>query len=360
MSSTDSIIAQDYLDKEGKYAKSWKKRWFVLYSDRLEYFQDESKGERKGAVGFVSQSIVSEVSVLTISQFMKKITKYSFSIFGVEEDGPFSSSSSSPSSSSPVQEMEISSEDENKIRIWQRLLSDTIESFCKTLPSPEESLPSNSQGNTKLSNNARIQRFVVSKMAGSSVGQEVLTKVIGQDFQDVIDCLCSGLTKYANPSLSSELKEHILKLTTKIAVLSNDGVISPQQMSSISQSLRQLFRLITRSMFRPPSLSMSVHSVDTSFTNLEDNLVEINSLLRAFHDTTLPIISSHMSPANSNRLTALCDFFQSTDFMRKLLSEDEYGDERVTLKSYAKYLPNEKMKQTYAQQHHHPLPPPPP
>lgn len=32
-------------------------------------------------------------------------------------------------------------------------------------------------------------------MAGSSIGQDVLVKVVGQDFQDMIDCLTTAISK---------------------------------------------------------------------------------------------------------------------------------------------------------------------
>lgn len=333
MDSSAVVIIEDYLEKEGKYAKSWKKRWFVLYSDRIEYFQDETKQEKKGVIYFVTQSMVSDINVVTTSQYLKKITKYSFSILGAEEDGV-------------IQEMEISFGDESKIRSWQRTLTDTVEAYIRNLP-PQEEIQSSTpnQNSSKLSQNARIQRFVVSKMAGSSVGQEVLTKAIGQDFQDVIECLCGAISKYANESISSEIKEHILKLATKIAVLSNDGVISSQDMKAISQSLRQLFLLIIKSMYRPPT-STHGDNPTVSSIQLEENLSEIASSIQNFHDTTLPIIVSHMSAANSSRLSSLCHFFQANDndFMRHLLAEEDYNEERILLRSYAKYLPHDKMK----------------
>lgn len=90
------------------------------------------------------------------------------------------------------------------------IILETIEKYIASLPIPSPSqqekeddskLPSNSSISSpatvgaRLSNNARIQRFVVSKMAGSSVGQDVLVKVVGQDFQEMIDCLTSIITK---------------------------------------------------------------------------------------------------------------------------------------------------------------------
>jgi hypothetical protein len=71
---------------------------------------------------------------------------------------------------------------------------ETIETYIQNTPVPTNTAAS-SAAIAKLSNNARLQRFVVSKMAGSSVGQDVLSKAVGQDFQDMIECLTSAIAK---------------------------------------------------------------------------------------------------------------------------------------------------------------------
>jgi hypothetical protein len=171
-----------------------------LKPESLEYYQDETKCERKGCIDFIQQSMVSDVNVTTsASQFLKKAsTRYSLILLGAEEDGALC-------------EMEISSDDETKIRNWHQLLSglssflhpllsisssETIETYIRNAPSvTETTIASSSTASAKLSNNARLQRFVVSKMAGSSVGQDVLSKAVGQDFQDVIECLTCAIAR---------------------------------------------------------------------------------------------------------------------------------------------------------------------
>lgn len=176
----------------------------------LEYFNDETKNERKGCIDFVQQSLVSDVTVTTTSgQFLKKAsTRYSFTLLGAEEDGS-------------ICEMEISSDDESKIRNWQRMLSgltllhsslptahsplEAIDNYIQNTPSATDTTTTSPATSAKLSNNARLQRFVVSKMAGSSVGQDVLSKAVGQDFQDMIECLTSAISKCWFTTLSTSV-----------------------------------------------------------------------------------------------------------------------------------------------------------
>lgn len=44
------VLRAGYLVKRGRLARTWKKRWFVLYEDRLLYFADHSTIERKGFI----------------------------------------------------------------------------------------------------------------------------------------------------------------------------------------------------------------------------------------------------------------------------------------------------------------------
>lgn len=160
------------------------------------------------------------------------------------------------------------------------------------------------------------------------------------------------------------MKEHILKLASKIAVLFNDGIITKQEMSSISHSLRDIYKYLVKSMYRPPSLSSSSHDSVVSdhistTSNVSGNIslsseVETNrqqeiiqhifQLMNEFHQFLLPILTLHMSPQNSSRLTSLIDFFQSQNglFFQFLLFSEEYREERNQLKSYAKFLPTER------------------
>lgn len=45
-----------YLVKRGRVARTWKKRWFVLYEDKLVYFADHSTIERKGVIALQPSS----------------------------------------------------------------------------------------------------------------------------------------------------------------------------------------------------------------------------------------------------------------------------------------------------------------
>jgi hypothetical protein len=149
--------------------------------------------------------------------------------------------------------------------------------------------------------------------------------------------------------VASDIKEHILKLASKIAVLSNDGVISKSEMSSIVHSLRQLFRLLVKSMYRPPP-SASAAAPSSSSCHQEESVHEILELFLEFHTVTLEIISPHMSSGNSSRLTSLLDFFRASNgqFLQLLLFSEEYSQEKNQIKSFAKFLPPEFKKQSHA------------
>lgn len=147
----------------------------------------------------------------------------------------------------------------------------------------------------------------------------------------------------AGESVASEMKEHILKLASKIAVLAHDGVISKPEMSSISGSLRLLFRVIVKGMYRPPPSAATAASPSC---NQEESVHQILELFLEFHTITLQIISPHMSSGNSGRLTSLLDFFRASDgqFLQLLLFSEEYSQEKNQIKSFAKFLPPEKKK----------------
>lgn len=167
------------------------------------------------------------------------------------------------------------------------------------------------------------------------------------------------------------MKEHILKLSSKIAVLFNDGVISQSDMKEISQSLRDIYRYLVKSMYRPPPIISSLSSSSSDHDHLpppppvssspsktlssyiqltpeeethrqQEIIQYIIQLLNEFHQFLLPIISINMSPQNSSRLTLLIEFFQAQNglFFQVFLFSDEYREEKNQFKSYAKYLPS--------------------
>ena len=161
------------------------------------------------------------------------------------------------------------------------------------------------------------------------------------------------------------MKEHILKLASKVAVLFNDGIITKQEMSSISSSLRHIYRYLVKAMYRPPSLSDSssstsstgqmIHPISTiscfiplspeaEANRQHEIILYIFELLQEFQQFLLPILSLHMSVQNSSRLTSLINFFQEQNglFFSLLLFSDDYKEERNQFKSYAKYLPAER------------------
>jgi hypothetical protein len=139
------------------------------------------------------------------------------------------------------------------------------------------------------------------------------------------------------------MKEHILKLASKIAVLYNDGVISKPEMSSISNSLRQLYRLLVKSMYRPPSTAATASFTSAPSNHQEESIHQIIELFLEFHTVALQIISPHMSSPNSSRLTSLLEFFRASNgqFLQLLLFSEEYSQERIQIKSFAKFLPSE-------------------
>jgi hypothetical protein len=53
-----TLVLEGWLEKKGSFVKSWKRRWFVLTEDKLQYFVDQSQSVLKGGVEILASSEV--------------------------------------------------------------------------------------------------------------------------------------------------------------------------------------------------------------------------------------------------------------------------------------------------------------
>lgn len=53
-----ALVLEGWLEKKGSFVKSWKRRWFVLTEDKLQYFVEETQNTLKGGVDILASSEV--------------------------------------------------------------------------------------------------------------------------------------------------------------------------------------------------------------------------------------------------------------------------------------------------------------
>mmetsp|Transcript_24564 Transcript_24564/g.36171 ORF Transcript_24564/g.36171 Transcript_24564/m.36171 type:complete len:340 (+) Transcript_24564:295-1314(+) len=329
---TTTVLAEGYLDKAGKYAKSWKRRWFVLTTNSLAYFDDELKSETKGRVFLSTSTSVSDIS--ETRGIVTKSSRYSFSITSTGNNGDIH------------HDIEVSTDNRDTINKWRDLLLRAVAEQTSSDSDDDlvvvdgEQIPTEAvmEGRPALSTNARIQRFVVSKLATSSAGQDLMTRAVGSDIKAVIDCFIAAVAKFAGDSSAAVMKEHCLKLACKLMVLFNDGAISREEMTNVDYQLQRIMGTVMRCIWRPPAVSEDESLSSDSANTLDANIAHLQGLLNDFHNSTIPLLSKHMSVKNSSRLTDVTNFFTNKEFLSALFSSRDFAPERQNLKASSKHM----------------------
>jgi hypothetical protein len=80
--SDDDTILEGQLDKEGRIAKAYKPRWFVLTPTSLMYYTDSTKSVHKESMYLTTHSLISPVEIQV--SLSKNNEKHKFSATGVD------------------------------------------------------------------------------------------------------------------------------------------------------------------------------------------------------------------------------------------------------------------------------------
>lgn len=305
-------VLEGPLDKEGLIAKATKPRWFVLTPTLLTYFTDQSRSVQKESMFLTTESVISPIEVqISLS---KSVQKYKFTITGVDKNGiPIS--------------MNLVSTDEYAVNTWIERLNEV-----KDLNTPADVVAAKKRADTASGKNGRtlrMQKFVASKMSGSSLGQDMLASVVDDSTRNIISAFILAVNKFAGDEVSLQVRENCFKIVTKLAILYQNKVMQKEDFMIFAQFSDNLIMTLSRILMQiedaeepvtegSPWLEKQIHTLTTQFTH--------------FQSEGLPILQKYMKDSNSSRMSYVTDMFARREFLQCLLLGDEYEDVRGVLK----------------------------
>mmetsp|Transcript_11453 Transcript_11453/g.42753 ORF Transcript_11453/g.42753 Transcript_11453/m.42753 type:complete len:349 (-) Transcript_11453:281-1327(-) len=166
---------------------------------------------------------------------------------------------------------------------------------------------------------SHFKKFLASRATESAAGRKAIVKHIGEEGHEILHHLKAAAIKFSSVSTGKEMKLHIMKLIMKVAVLVDNGELRQDEATEATQPTLELARLIMDAM----------HTEDlearTGFA------AGIKAKMEELHGMLLPVLQSKMKASNAGRFTTVVEFFGNEEFLRKLLSEDEYYDDREAI-----------------------------
>lgn len=305
-------VLEGQLDKEGRIAKATKPRWFVLTSTMLTYYTDRTKSIKKESMYLTTDSSLSPIE--THQSVSKSTRKHKFTVTGMDPNMIALS-------------MTVVSTDEDVIKKWYERIEE-VKGINK--PGDVVSNKQKSDSNSgKNSTSLRMKKFMASKLAGSSVGQDVIANAVDEETRNIIGAFITAVKKYAGEAESQKIKEHCFKIVTKLAVLYQNKVMQVEDFMVFSHFMDGLVVTLSRILMQIEDATEPVVEGSELLEKYVDKLV---LQFEHFQSQAVPILQKYMKESNSARLTHLKDAFAQKPFLRCILIGNEYNEVRLILK----------------------------
>jgi len=153
------------------------------------------------------------------------------------------------------------------------------------------------------------QKHILGKAASSGMGKKVLREFIEEDVYSLLDYFEALIAKYDSPEKAKELRENMMKIAVKIALLYKNKILKISLIEEALPPIRTL-RLQIISGFQMPML-----------LDRDAIMVTIDQIESSFHP-----ISQFISPKNFLLVTQIFSYLRSPMLIDDVFTKGKYKE----------------------------------
>lgn len=168
------------------------------------------------------------------------------------------------------------------------------------------------------STSLKMKKFFASKAMGTKAGRKVVVGFLGEEGDLVLTSLKKAAAKFSNKDTATTLKKDMLKLVLKAKLCFDEKLIAKETIKAAREPLTRFLDVAFVALSQP---------VDTQ--------IDIQPLLQHINlsrDVLVDMMRPHIQQKNLEKLQNLFNFYSNADFVRALLMDPTYLDERNVIK----------------------------